>query len=233
MSPSRDRRERNRRFAEKSSERSDQSQFPRRRRRWPYILLLLLVLILILPNVVTLMGLEQRAVNMFTGDLNGQLKIGRASAGWFQPLTLKNVSLLDANQQPVVSIAEVKSSKRLWSFASSAMGNLGSADYGHFELTQPVINLQLRKNGSNLEDVLENYLAASPDQNTQQPSSNSSMDLPRASVSIIDGTASITSAASQGAWSVDQLNVNAQVKSPDAAVAVSYTHLTLPTTPYV
>jgi len=221
MSPSRDRRERNRRFAEKSSERSDQSQFPRRRRRWPYILLLLLVLILILPNVVTLMGLEQRAVNMFTGDLNGQLKIGRASTGWFQPLTLKNVSLLDANQQPVVSIAEVKSSKRLWSFASSAMGNLGSADYGHFELTQPVVNLQLRKNGSNLEDVLENYLAASPDQNTQQPSSNSSMDLPRASVSIIDGTASITSAASQGAWSVDQLNVNAQVKSPDAAVASS------------
>ena len=218
MSPSRDRRQR-RNHSDESSSRS--AQFPRRRRRWPYLLLLLLVLILILPNVVTLMGLEQRAVNMFTGDLNGQLKIGRASAGWFQPLTLKNVTLLDDNQQPVVSVAEVKSSKRLWSFASGALGDLGKADFGHFELTQPVVNLQLRKNGSNLEDVLANYLAASPEQNTQAPTSNSSMDLPRASVSIIDGTASITSVASQGAWSVDQLNVNAQVKSPDAAVASS------------
>ena len=126
MSPSRDRRQR-RNHSDESSSRS--AQFPRRRRRWPYLLLLLLVLILILPNVVTLMGLEQRAVNMFTGDLNGQLKIGRASAGWFQPLTLKNVTLLDDNQQPVVSVAEVKSSKRLWSFASGALGDLGKADF--------------------------------------------------------------------------------------------------------
>ena len=154
MSHSRDRRQRN--YSDESSSRS--TEFPRRRRRWPYLLLLLLILILILPNVVTMMGLEQRAVNMFTGDLNGQLKIGRASAGWFQPLTLKNVSLLDENQQPVVSVAEVKSSKRLWSFASGALGNLGNADFGHFELIQPVVNLQLRKNGSNLEDVLQNYL---------------------------------------------------------------------------
>jgi len=166
MSQARDRRQRN----DFEESQSHQSQFPRRRRRWPYILLLLLLLILVLPNVVTLMGLEQRAVNMFTGDLNGQLKIGRASAGWFQPLTLKNVTLLDANEQPVISVAEVKSSKRLWSFASGALGDLGKADFGHFELTQPVINLQLRKNGSNLEDVLEKYLAASPEQNTQQPS---------------------------------------------------------------
>ena len=217
MSHSRDRRQRN-----NSDESSSPQKFPQRRRRWPYILLLLLVLILVLPNVVTLMGLEQRAVNMFTGDLNGQLKIGRASAGWFQPLTLKNVTLLDDNQQPVVSIAEVKSSKRLWSFASSALGDLGKADFGHFELTQPVVNLQLRKNGSNLEDVLENYLAASPEQNTYEATSNnSSVGLPRASVSIIDGTASITSAASPGAWSVDQLNMNAQVRSPDAALSSS------------
>jgi len=217
MSHSRDRRQRDN--SDESSSRS--AQFPRRRRRWPWVLLLLLILILILPNVVTMMGLEQRAVNMFTGDLNGQLKIGRASAGWFQPLTLKNVTLLDENEQPVVSVAEVKSSKRLWSFASGALGDLGKADFGHFELTQPVVNLQLRKNGSNLEDVLANYLTASPEQNTQQPSSNSSVQLPHASVSIIDGTASITSAASQGAWSVDQLNVNAKVKSPEAAVAFS------------
>ena len=215
MSHSRDRRQRN--YSDESSSRS--TEFPRRRRRWPYLLLLLLILILILPNVVTMMGLEQRAVNMFTGDLNGQLKIGRASAGWFQPLTLKNVSLLDENQQPVVSVAEVKSSKRLWSFASGALGNLGNADFGHFELIQPVVNLQLRKNGSNLEDVLQNYLNAPQEQSTQVSTSTSSVDLPRASVSIVDGTASITSVASQGAWSVDQLNARAEVKSPDAAVA--------------
>ena len=62
MSQARDRRQRN----DFEESQSHQSQFPRRRRRWPYILLLLLLLILVLPNVVTLMGLEQRAVNMLS-----------------------------------------------------------------------------------------------------------------------------------------------------------------------
>ena len=101
----------------------------RKKRRWPYVLLLLIGIILFLPNVVTMLGLEQHAISMFTGDLNGTLKIGRTSAGWFQPLTLKNVSLIDENNETVLSVAEVKSSKRLWSFARSAFGD---ADYGQF-----------------------------------------------------------------------------------------------------
>ncbi len=220
-------RQRDRRQPERSQHANpqsrNQSEYPRRR-RWPYVLLFLSGLILILPNALTMMGLEQRAVNLFTGDLNGQLKIGSASAGWFQPLTLKNVSLLDTNQQPVLNIAEVRSSKRLWGFVGNAFGgSISDADFGHFELTQPVLNLQLRHNGSNLEDVLANYLAASTNPATNAlPTSPPSMSapLPRVSVSIVDGAASISSVASAGAWSVDQVNANAQLKT-EAEAAIS------------
>ena len=190
----------------------------RKKRRWPYVLLLLVGITLFLPNVVTMLGLEQHAISMFTGDLNGTLKVGRTSAGWFQPLTLKNVSLIDDNQETVLSVAEVKSSKRLWSFVSSAFGD---ADYGHFEVRQPVVNLRLRQNGSNLEDVIANYLKPSADNPNATPQSKAApAALPKISVNVIDGVVSISSVGNKGAWSVDQLNLNAQLQA-DAAAAVS------------
>ena len=182
----------------------------RRARRWPWLVLMLLVFILLLPNALTLMGLEQTLIKQFTGDLNGELKVGRVSAGWFQPVVLKNVSLLDADQQPVISIAEVKSSKRLWSFVASVFQ---SPDYGHFELTQPVISLRLRHGGSNLEDVLANYLNTETGQEGSGEERLSSSVIPQVSVRIVDGAASITSVTNPDAWSVDQIAADAQLGS--------------------
>ena len=193
---------------------------PQRGRRWPWLLLMLLVVILLLPNALTLMGLEQTLVKQFTGDLNGELKIGRASVGWFQPVILKNVSLLDADQQPVISIAEVKSSKRLWSFVASVFQ---SPDYGHFELTQPVISLRLRHGGSNLEDVLANYLNTEVIEGESGEDRPSSSAIPQVSVRIIDGAASITSVTNPDAWSVDQVAADAQLGSQNGG-AVAKVH---------
>ena len=91
----------------------------------------------------------------------------------------------------------------------------------NFEIRQPVVNLHLRQNGSNLEDVIANYLKPSADNPNAAPKSQAvPAALPKISVNVIDGAASISSVGNKGAWSVDQLNLSAQLQT-DAAAAVS------------
>ena len=191
------------------------SQPRRRRRRWPWILLVLLLLILALPNLITLFGMERYAIDMATSDFKGKISIGRSSVGWFQPITLKNVSAVDEAGQPLFSAAEVRTSKRLFSF-------INAKDYGHIELNQPVINLHLRPDGSNIEDALANYLTptSTPASKTDNGTGNNTpTELPKVSISIIDGAAMITSSTTPEAWSIDQLNMATEVQSDTAPVA--------------
>lgn len=185
-------------------------------RRWLYALLAIVTLVLFLPNIVTMLGLQQQAVNMFAGDIDGELKIGRMTAGWFQPVTIRNVSLFDRDGQAVLSIAEIKSSRRLWSL-------LRTDDYGHFDIKQPVVSLHLKKNGSNLEDVLAAFITPEkPDASLQPtPTGNGSTPaptpLPKVSLRVIDGAATLTSETSREAWSIDQLEAAVQLVTDHAA----------------
>lgn len=185
----------------------------RRRRRWPWILLALILGILALPNLITLLGLERYAIDMAMSDFKGSLTVGRSSVGWFQPVILKNVAAVDQAGQPLFSASEIRTSKRLYSF-------LNTADYGHIELKQPVVNLHLRPDGSNLEDAFQNYIAGNAsDSNTNQSTQPKTSTLPKISIGIIDGAATITSFDTPQAWAVDQLNMAAELKSPIAPVA--------------
>jgi hypothetical protein len=186
----------------------------KKRRRWPWFLLILLLLFLALPNLITMFGLERYAIDMATSDFKGKLSVGRSSVGWFQPITLKNVSAVDEAGQPLFSAAEVKTSKRLFSL-------INTNDYGHIELKQPVINLHLRPDGSNLEDALADYIPAVNSTQSTQPQQNHTAptELPKVSISIVDGAATITSSTTPEAWSVDQLNMATEVKSETAPVA--------------
>lgn len=195
---------------------NDAPQPPRRRRRWPWVLLMLGLLIFALPNLITLLGLERYAIDMALSDFKGQVTVGRSSVGWFQPIMFKNVSAVDEDGQPLFSAAEVRTSKRLFSF-------FNTDDYGHIELKQPVLNLQLRPDGSNLEDALANYSAANTTQITNQTTQNNrkTTALPKVSLSIVDGAATITSSTTPEAWSVDQLNMATEVQSDTAPIAAA------------
>ena len=185
----------------------------RRRRRWPLFLLILLLLFLALPNLITLFGLERHAIEMAMSDFNGKLTVGRSSIGWFQPITLKNVSAIDEAGQPLFSATEVRTSKRLFSF-------INTNDFGHIELKQPVVNVHMRPDGSNLEDAFANYIPKTNSNATAKSTQNNTpTELPKVSVSIVDGAATITSSTTPEAWSVDQLNMSTEVKSEAAPLA--------------
>ncbi len=186
---------------------------PRRRRRWPWILLALLLLILASPNLITLFGLERYAIDMALSEFKGKVTVGRSSIGWFQPVMLKNVTAVDENGQSLFSAAEVRTSKRLFSF-------INTNDYGHLELAQPVINLHLRPDGSNLEDAFANYIPSSTPEKTNTPTQLAGPTrLPQVAISIIDGAATITSSTTPEAWSVDQLNMATEISSETAPIA--------------
>jgi hypothetical protein len=178
------------------------------------VLLFLVAAIMVLPNVITLLHLERYAIELALSDFKGTVTVGRSSVGWFQPIVLKNVAAVDAAGQPLFSAAEIRTSNRLYGF-------LSTSNYGHIELQQPVINVHLRPNGSNLEDALANYLTptaatAETNQTTQIATPTS---LPKLSIGIVDGAAMITSSTSPAAWSIDRLNLATELQSQAAPIA--------------
>ncbi len=140
---------------------SDGSQpAPRRRsrrkpRRRVWLLgagLLVLVGLWLLPAIVAHTPLCAWLVGRATADLNGSLSIGSASLGWLSPVKLRAVELRDTNDETVFQADELTTAKPLAELL------LNWDDLGAIHLAKPRLDLVTRDDGSNLEDVLAEYL---------------------------------------------------------------------------
>ena len=125
----------------------------RKRRRWPWIVLALLVLLFFLPTLIVQTPLKQKAIDWATADFKGNIVVDKISTGWFSPTAVSGVTVLDESGQPLVTVDKVITTKSLYGFATA--GN----DYGSIEIESPKIYLQLRPDGSNLEDAIAEYLS--------------------------------------------------------------------------
>ena len=172
-----------------SDDRAGYERTTRKRRRWPWLLLLLLVVVFFLPNVIAMTGLKQKAIDYALADFNGRITVKSASFGWLQPTTLKQIEAVDEAGRPLATIEEVKTSGSLISF-------LTSSDYGTIEVNQPAVWLQLRPDGSNLEDACAAWLEPA-DHNDVADSQKSAADdnirLPKVELNINNGTVAIFS----------------------------------------
>jgi hypothetical protein len=197
-----------------SDDRAGYERTPRKRRRWPWLLLLLLVVVFFLPNVIAMTGLKQKAIDYALADFNGRITVKSASFGWLQPTTLKQIEAVDEAGRPLATIEEVKTSGSLISF-------LTSSDYGTIEVNQPAVWLQLRPDGSNLEDACAAWLEPA-DHNDVADSQKSAADdnirLPKVELNINNGTVAVFSMDETQSWQVEQLNAKANTNHQLAAV---------------
>ena len=83
----------------------------------------------------------------------GEVRIGSASLGWFSPISLREVEVLDAQKQPLASIAAVTGDRSLLKILSN------TSNVGRFRIDGPRLSVVLRPDGSNVEDALATYLA--------------------------------------------------------------------------
>ena len=90
----------------------------RRFRRPLVALLLVIVLVWIAPWVVAATGLCNTVLARIFSDLRGTVTCGSASFGWFSPVTIADVSIVDLDGNTVLSAAQVTSDKSLLVFIS-------------------------------------------------------------------------------------------------------------------
>ena len=197
-----------------SDRRAEHDRTARKRRRWPWLLLLLLVVVFFLPNVIAMTGLKQKALDYALADFNGRITVKSASFGWLQPTTLKQIEAVDEAGRPLATIEEVKTSGSLLSFMTSS-------DYGTVEVNQPVVWVQLRPDGSNLEDACSVWLEPADQNNTAaspERAANGNIRLPKVELNINNGTVAIFSMDETQSWQVEQLNAKANTNHQLASV---------------
>ena len=209
-----DSRRRRRRRTDREDHRQEREY--RRKRRWPWFLLLLGIFLFLLPNLIGWLGLQQKAIDYALSDFNGHISVEDVSLGWIQPIELSNLRAVDPNGSPIFEAASVKSTKPLYSF-------LTSKDYGRFDIQSPTVHVQLRPDGSNIEDAIAAYIQPADPNFTPQPNTTTAKPaqrLPQMTVNIVDGKAMVTSSTETRYWQIDQLNAVAETTTQQAPLIV-------------
>lgn len=135
---------------------SSQATRPRRH-RWRWIAVLLLGTLAggvwFAPAIVSQTSLRHSIASWVTRGWPIRVEPGPTSLGWMKPVTLRDLRVHDADGQPLLTIKELRSEKTLWQLATQP------TQFGTFTLVDPIANVVLRADGSNVEDVVAAFLS--------------------------------------------------------------------------
>lgn len=200
------------REVEEAEVRKPQSK-PKRKglRRLGFVLLALAVLVWFLPMIAVKTPLLTWAVNRF-GNLKGQVAIQSASLGWLSAPSISGLEIRDEKNQPLLENLSVTGSNSLFGMICNP-SNLGT-----FHLDKPKLTLRLRPDGSNLEDLIANYM-------TSESSSSKKIGV---AVDITDATVEIIDETSKRSWQMDQFSLNLKMPAGIAEPMTVKTSCRLP-----
>lgn len=184
---------------------------PRRRwLRWGMFLALGLILCLLLaPTILCRTPLRKVLLAQAIPQDAGSLAIDSMSVGWFSPLSVRGVRFADSAGDPLLITEEITGDRSLLALIRDST-NLGS-----IVISKPSVHLKLRKDGSNLEDVLNQFTSTLTSEH-QAPAETSTTGI-RAHIKLVDAEVIATEAETQTIWKLQQ--VNAEAKVPLAADA--------------
>ncbi len=164
---------------------------PRRgKKKWLVAAALLAVGVYFAPWLICHSPLRAWAVGRATNKLQGSVQVGWASASWFSAIEAGDIEVRDADGQVIAALPRV-------SLEKSILGLMrDSKNLGVVKLQGLHLDLKLRPDGSNLEDLLKTLLA--------QPSSPGNTAV---TLEMHDASISLHDAAGQQSQ-LDQLEVN-------------------------
>jgi len=113
----------------------------------------LLLIIWALPVIIAKTPLINSLVGIGARDLDGSLRIGSASLGWFSPIACSDLEIRDPQNKVVLSVPQVRGDRALASI-------LWNGRYlGKFRFEKPQITVSFDERTSNLEELLAKILA--------------------------------------------------------------------------
>src|SRR5204862_36780 len=115
-------------------------------KRWGLRLLLLLAVLLLLlwsaPIIVASSPLASWVCEKASGYIDGNVRVGSVSLGWFSPVVLLNVEVRDAADRPIMQVPTIESERCLLRLL------LSRDDPGCFRLEKPQIDIHFAGNQS-------------------------------------------------------------------------------------
>lgn len=169
------------------------------RRRWIWLLVAPVLAVLMLPTIVSTKPFRGRVLRLATSQVDGEVNCGSLSLGWFSSQAVGNLSITGRDGRVLLSGATVEVPRSLFSLA------LSPGDLGTVKITGPQVNLFVRADGSNLEDVLAKLLEP------QEPSKTSVTG----TIAVSGASATIVDEVRQREWKVTAFDANVAL-SPDA-----------------
>lgn len=173
---------------------------------------LLLAAVWALPVAVAKTPLLGWLVSFTNAHLDGSVKVGSASLGWFSPLVLHDVSLTDHDNQPVVQIAKVETERTLLGFV------LDHATLGTIRVDKPSVDIVCTGSTSNVEKVFGRYLAKPPVADDAPPDAKPA-PLPQVHLEVTEGSVKVTDRDAKKSWQVQSLQLSFDVFNDRAAQA--------------
>ncbi len=122
------------------------NQAPRSRRT--FVAGLVFVGILLLPTILGTKWIYQPIVDRLAAD-DFNLSIGAVQLRWFSPLKFETVAISDSEGLGLISIAEIRSDRGLFSYL------LSGRRLGRIEIVRPTVDAKLLEDGSNLERLIK------------------------------------------------------------------------------
>jgi len=166
---------------------------PRQKRRrltaFAVIILGLALLVGLLPTIIAHTPLITYFIRR-AAMLDGTIKLGSASIGWFSSASVSGIVICDAQGETVLEADRLTSDRSLLKLL------FNSSNVGTLLIEKPRLSAMLSRDGSNVESVLARWLTG--------PSSSSSQGVDL-SVEIVDGEATILDRETQQSWHVTDL----------------------------
>ncbi len=154
-------------------------------------------LVWLLPGIVAHSPLLGWIIRRSTAELNGTISVRSASLGWLSPVVVSGVEVKDADGKRVLFIPSLSSEHSLSAMIRDRQ-NLGRI-YVH----RPMLSLSLRDPGSNVEDVLANYLAPKEEPPEEETAGGIGFEL-----QIEDAEATISDQGGDGSWTVKKMSLD-------------------------
>lgn len=176
------------------SRRRSSSRRPRSRK--PFLIVggaLVGALVWFAPTIAVRSPLKNRIISSATSDLRGKVSVGSVSAGWLSPIVARDIVVFDVDGERIVELASARIDKTLVSLIGDR------TDLGTVAIERPVINLVLRRDGSNLEDAIAEYLKPS-----EEPASPIGCEF-----TVTHGTVNVTDATTGSQWQAADLEATA------------------------
>ncbi|MBI1248999.1 hypothetical protein GC197_14295 [bacterium] len=168
------------------------------------------LVLMVLPSFLAQTPLLPWAIGQATANINAEVSVGSASLGWFSPVVLKDVRVVDPNGGQIAEVPSLRVSKSLLGLI------IDSSDLGTIEINQPTLHVTATQGTTNLEQIF-------PPAKTDEPGKSGGESTPKSYRLLLrDGTVELADGTNSRTWKLEDVSVDVDIRDPSQPAVCSF-----------